>query len=140
LQTRKHTAWEKNRKFGDVFGGRVSPKLTDRVFKRYHNFEPPIKGESTPIFIVDNPSRDFYFPVTVEDVKLTIDQLPKSHTEFLTHIWLQKIKRTDYLNGESFQGCLICGSGVKLIVLHPFPIDNKMRLGRVKPQRKILNY
>jgi len=75
----------------------------------------------------------------VEDVKHVIARLPKAHTAHLTHVWLQKIKKVDYLAGETYQGSFICGSGVNLIVLHPFPVDLKMRLGPKKPLRKILN-
>lgn len=36
-QSRKETAWKKNRKFGDVKGGRMRPKLADNIFNRQHN-------------------------------------------------------------------------------------------------------
>lgn len=140
MQTRKHTAWKKNRKFGDVMGGRKRPKLADNIFNRQHNLTAPKEGEEKPIFIVDNPSRDFYFPLTEDEVKETLRRLPKDHTEHLTHIWFQKIKKTDYLEGKTFQGSFICGSGVYLILLHPFPTDNKMRLGTTKPLKKTLNF
>lgn len=140
MQTRKHTAWKKNRKFGDVMGGRKRLKLADNVFNRQHNLTAPTDDEEKPIFIVDNPSRDFYFPVTVDEVKKVLKQLPKEHIDHLTHIWFQKIKKSDYLNGKTFQGSFICGSGVYLIVLHPFPTDNKMRFGKTKPIKKILNF
>ena len=140
MLSKKLTAWKKNRKFGDVYGGRNFPKLADKIFNRKHNLLPPNSTEETPIFINENPSRDFYFPITIDEIKLTLAKLPIEHTEHLTHIWLQKIKKSDYLNGDTFQGCFICGSKVYLIVLHPFPIDNKMRLGKIKPENKTLNY
>lgn len=140
MQTKKHTAWKKNRKLGDVMGGRKRPKLADRIFRREHNLTAPTKGVATPIFIVDNPSRDFYFPVTMDEVKETLKRLPDEHTAHLTHIWFQKIKKADYTAGETFQASFICGSGVYLIVLHPFPLDNKMRLGKLKPTKRILNF
>ena len=140
MQTRKHTAWKKNRKFGDVIGGRKRLKLADNIFHRQHNLQAPKDGDETPIYIIDNPSRDFYFPMTVDEVKETLLKLPADQTDHLTHIWFQKIKKTDYLDGQTFQGCFICGSEVYLIVLHPFPTDNKMRLGKTKPLKKTLNY
>ncbi|MFV1884640.1 MAG: hypothetical protein ACMZ7B_09145 [Balneola sp.] len=138
MRNRKETAWKKSRKFGDVKGGRMRPKLADNIFNRQHNFLPPTDGQETPIFIVDNPSRDFFFPVTVEEIKNTLDKLPEDHTENLTHIWLRKIKKKDYENGDTVQGSFICGSGVSLIVLHPFRIDLKMRFGDSKPGQKKL--
>ncbi len=140
MLTRKHTAWKKNRKFGDVWGGRNSPKLADKIFNRQHNLTAPKSDETTPIYIVDNPSRDFYFPVTIDEIKTTLNKLPKKHTDHLTHVWLQKIKKTDYTNGDTFQGSFISGNKVYLIILHPFPTDNKMRLGKNKPFKKTLNY
>jgi hypothetical protein len=73
MQTRKHTAWKKNRKFGDVMGGRKKPKLANNIFNRQHNLTAPNEELETPNFIVDNPSRDFYFPVTVDEVKETLN-------------------------------------------------------------------
>ena len=140
MLTRKHTAWKKNRKFGDVFGGRTFPKCVDKVFNQQHSLSPLCDNQKRPVFITDNPSKDFYFPVTIEDIKAILDQLPAEHTCHITHIWLQRIKKTEYENGDTFQGCFICGSGVYLVVLHPFPIDNKMCFGQTKPSRKVLNY
>lgn len=140
MQTRKHTAWKKNRKFGDVMGGRQRPKLADNIFNRQHNLTAPQAGEEKPVFIVENPSRDFYFPVTVDEVKDVFARLPKAHTDHLTHVWFQKIKKKDYVDQQTFQGCFIAGSGVYLIVLHPFPVDNKMRLGKRKPTLGLLRY
>lgn len=117
--------------------GRKRPKLPDNVFNRQHNLTAPNEGQETPIFIIDNPSRDFYFPVTIEEVKEKLSRLPKDHTDHLTHVWFQKIKTTDYLDGKYFQGSSICGSGVYLIVLNPFPTDNKMRSGKNKPLKKV---
>ena len=68
-QTRKETAWKKSRKFGDVKGGRKRPKLADNIFSRQHNFQAPSTGEETPIFMLDNPSRDLFFPITIVEIK-----------------------------------------------------------------------
>lgn len=72
----------------------------------------------------------------------TVDpkKLPKEHTEHLTHIWLRKIKRIDYLKEDSLQGCFIVGSGVFLIILYPFPKDNRMIFSKKKPLQKSINY
>lgn len=121
-------------------GGRKSPRLADKIFNRKHNLTTPGEGDEKPIFIIDNPSRDFYFPVTVEEVKRVIGSLPGKHTAHLTHIWFQKIKKSDYLNGDTFHGSFVCGSGVYLIIIHPFPADNKMRFGKTKPLKKTLNF
>jgi hypothetical protein len=140
MQTRKQTAWKKSRKFGDVMGGRMRPKLTDNILNREHSLLPPTEGQEMPIFIVDNPSKDFYFPVTIEDIKATLNILPIEHRKFLTHIWLQKVKKNDYLTGEMPQGAFICGSKVYLIKLYAIPKNNKMAFGQVKPSNKALTF
>ena len=41
----------------------------------------------------------------------------------------------EYEKEGSYQGCFICGSGVNLIVLYPFPTDLKMDFGNKKPSQ-----
>jgi len=138
MLNRKETAWKKSRKFGDIKGGRTKPKIVDGIFNRMHDFLPPSEGQELPIKIMDNPSRDFFFPATMDEVMETLRKLPKSHTENLTHIWLRKFKKSDYESHRTVQGSFICGSGVNLIVLYPFPIDLKMKFGKRKPSKKRL--
>ena len=139
-QNRKETAWKKNRKFGDIHGGRIRLKCADGIFNRKHSLLPPTPDQETPIFIVENTSRDFYFPVTIEEIKDTLRKLPKDHTKYLTHIWLDKVKKSEYLKGESLQGQFICGSKVYLIKLYAVPTDNKMIFGQTKPTSKQLSF
>lgn len=139
MHTRKHTAWKKSRKFGDVKGGRNFPKITDNIFNRAHSLQRPSPHDETPIFMVDNPSKDFFFPITVEDIKQVLATLPPSHSESLTHIWLRKVSSKDY-EKYSTQGMFICGSGVNLIVLFPFPRSLKMQFGKKKPPKKLLKW
>lgn len=140
MQNRKETAWKKSRKFGDVKGGRKYPKITDNIFNRQHNLEPLLPFEASPKFVVDNPSRDFFFPVNVNEIKDFLKQLPIKHVELLTHIWLRKISTKEYNNEGNVQGCFISGSGVRLIVLHPFPKHLTMNFGRKKPVKRILKW
>lgn len=139
-QNRKETAWKKSRKFVDVKGGRTRPKLADKIFNRQHNFAAPKENEETPIYIVDNASRDLYFPVTVNEIKEFLSKLPSEHTENITHIWLRKMTNKEYESEGRYQGCFICGSDVNLIVLYPFPRNLKMNFGNKKPSNKILKW
>jgi len=124
-QHRKTTAWKKNRKFGDIHGGRMRLKCADGIFNRQHNLQPPTADQERPIYIIENPSRDFYFPATIEEIKEVLSKLPIDHTKHLTHIWLDKIKRSDYLKGTTIQGQFICGSSVYLVKLYAVPTDKK---------------
>jgi hypothetical protein len=134
--SRKETAWKKNRKFGDVKGGRTFPKITDKIFSRQHSLQKPNEHDELPIFIKDNPSKDFYFPVNEPEILEKLSQLPNDYRENITHIWLRKVDKEDYKNHDSFQGMFICGSRVNLIVLSAFPKDLKMFFGTKKPLKK----
>ncbi|WP_259320494.1 hypothetical protein [Bacteroides intestinalis] len=92
-QSRKQTAWKKSRTFGDVKGGRRWPKLKDNIVKRKHSLLKPSEFDELPIYMVENPSKDFYFPITIDDIKNVLAQLPPEHVEGLTHIWLRKTNK-----------------------------------------------
>jgi hypothetical protein len=131
--SRKETAWKKSRKFGDVKGGRRWPILVNKIFNRQHSLERPCEQDELPIFIRDNPSRDFYYPIEEKDIREHLNQLPSELTSGITHIWLH---RTEI--DEKFQGMFISGSGVNLLVLNAFPKDLRMNFGNRKPTLRIL--
>lgn len=136
--SRKETAWKKNRKFGDVKGGRRFPKITDKIFNRKHSLKKPSSTDELPIFITDNPSKDFYFPVSEDEILERLSKLPNEHREKITHIWLRKIKKEDYENCEETQAMFICGSDVNLIILNAFPTNLRMIFGNKKPTKRTL--
>lgn len=139
-KNRKETAWKKSRKFGDVKGGRMKPKLADNIFNRQHSLLAPSENVETPIYMLDNTSRDMFFPITINEIKEVLNKLSDHHTDNITHIWFRKMKKNDYEKKESCQGSFICGSGVNLIVLYPFPTDLKMKFGNKKPNYKTLKW
>jgi hypothetical protein len=130
---RKQTAWKKSRRFGDIFGGRARRKITDGIFRRAHSLNPPGPHDSIPIFIVDNPSREFFFPLTPDEIKKELCNVPKLDWSKITHIWERRFKKTEYEAGELPLAEFICGSGVQLIVLYPWPNDLRLPLGPKKP-------
>jgi len=136
-RTPKETAWRRNRKFGDVHGGRTRPRLVDNVFNRQHSLQPPGPHDERPITITDNPSRDFFFPVTADEVLATLRSLPSDHVATLTHVWLRRVRKRDFAAAP--QASFICGSGVRLVVLYPWPRDMLLRLGAKEPQGRALN-
>ena len=73
------TPWKKSRTFGDVYGGRTYLKLADKVFNRAHSIERPGANDVLPIVLQDNPSRDFFFPLTADEVLAAIKGLPASN-------------------------------------------------------------
>jgi hypothetical protein len=126
----KQTAWKKSHTFGDIFGGRMSRKIPDRIVRRAHSLRPPSPQDETPLLIVDNPSRDFYFPLTPNEIRHELSHLPKCDWSEITHIWLRRFKKAEYAAAELPLAEFICGSGVRLIVLYPWPYDLRMPLGK----------
>ncbi len=59
--------------------------------------------------------------------------MPKRDWSRITHIWERRFKKTEYEIGELPLAEYICGSGVRLIVLYPWPEDLLMPLGEKKP-------
>jgi hypothetical protein len=94
LTNKKQTAWKKNRKFGDIYGGRSKPKITDSIFRRLHSISPPTLQDRLPIYIVDNPSRDFFFPLQPNEIEIELERLPVEDRSQITHIWLRRCKKS----------------------------------------------
>ena len=132
----KQTAWKKNRNLGDKMGGRWRLKLKDNIFAREHSFEAPSEFEETPIFIVENASKNYYFPIGVDDIKAFLGQFPKEETDSITHIWLRSKTHKSWKDSIAEY---ISGSGVYLITLYPRTVDNKHYLGKNKPTGKSLH-
>lgn len=134
-QSRKQTAWKKSRTFGDIKGGRRWPKLKDNIVKRRHSLLKPSEFDELPVYMVENPSKDFYFPITIDDIKKCIST---------TSTWT--CRRSDtYLvtknnKKEKYQGVYTVGSGVRLITLYPFPKSNQLILGKERPTHKLLTW
>lgn len=142
MQSRKDTAWKKSRKFGDVKGGRMRPKLADNIFARAHSLQRPPEGVDLPIFINDNPSRDFFFPIGSSEILRELAHLPRRDWRGITHIWFRRFKKTEYEANELPLAEFSCGSGVRLITLYPWPRRLEWCHGYKKPpaaMRRVLD-
>ena len=103
---RKTTAWKKNRKFGDVYGGRVHPKHADNIFKKCHSLKRPADGDALPILMQDNPSRNFFFPIDVHEAAEALKALPTREYSGITHIWCRRLKQSEFNRGTQPLGCI----------------------------------
>ena len=137
MQTRRETAWKKSRKFGDVKGGRTRPKIPDNIFARAHSLQRPAPGQPLPIFVSDNPSRDFFFPIGQAEVERELAHLPRRDWTTITHIWFRRFKKSEYERSELPLAAFTCGSGVRLITLYPWPADMEWQHGRRKPSAEL---
>ena len=110
-------------------GGRCRRKLDDNIFARLHSFKRPTEFDELPVIAVDNPSRDYYFPVTPDEIRAKLSSLPQA--DIVTNVWLRKHnKKEDYIVDA------IKGSGVCLITLYPLLKDHRHYMGRKKPENK----
>lgn len=132
------TPWKKSRTLGDIYGGRERLRLNDNIFQRAHSLSKPSEDEDIPLLIQDNPSRDFFFPISAEEANEAIQALPNDDSAGLTHIWLRRINKIDFERGRLPLAEFICGSGVRLVVLYPFPKSLIMDLGNKKPSARKL--
>jgi hypothetical protein len=137
--SRNPTPWKKSRTLGDIYGGRERRKFADNIFERSHSLERPSANDELPILLEDNPSKDFVFPLNGEEVVETLKALPKRDYAGITHVWLRRLKKQDYLGGSQPYATFSCGSGVRLITLYPFPHDLTYSFGRKRPPNATIN-
>jgi len=105
--------------------------MSDNIFARAHSLQRPSPDQALPILIQDNPSRDFAFPVSADDFAQALQNLPESHRRGITHIWLRRAPmRTRKLDTPLAE--FVCGSGVRVIVIYPWPTDGRMYIGHNK--------
>jgi hypothetical protein len=136
---RKYTAWKKSRKFGDIYGGREHLKLRDNIFARAHSLKAPELDDELPILIQENPSRDFFFPLTREEALDVLKSLPKSDYEGITHLWLRRAKKKEFTKGTLPLAEFVCGSGVRAIILYPWRRDLVQEFGERKPSSRVIS-
>jgi len=140
MQTRKQTAYRKSRKFGDVYGGRVRQKIPDNIFQRAHSVSRPGPLDELPIVMRDNPSRDFFFPVMPEEALQALKKLPQRDVETITHLWFRRVNKRDYGEGTVPFAEFCCGSGVRMVVLYPWPTTLRLNYGTTRPPASTLNW
>ena len=114
-------------------GGRERLKLDDNIFARKHSFHAPTGFDEVPILMIDNTSRDYYFPVSPDEIKTALSNLPNS--DIVTHIWLRKHNKKKDSIVE-----FIKGSEVYLITLYPLLKENRHFLGKDKLQEKDIRW
>ena len=138
MRSMNQTPWKKSRTFGDIHGGRSRRRMTDNIFRRLHSLKTPGSREILPILIEENPSRDFYFPISATEACDVLAGLFCSQNEGLTHIWLRRDKRSSVPSADHPLAEFICGSGVRVVVLYPWRRDLRLPLGASKPTQKTL--
>ncbi len=139
MKRRTPTPWKKSRTYGDIHGGRTRRRMADNIFARAHSLQRPSAEQRLPLRLQDNPSRDYVFPVSVDEVAAALEQLPPAHREGITHLWLRKRSPRRGGDGQALAE-FICGSGVRVVVLYAWPADGVLALGRRKPQAREVSH
>ena len=134
----KTLQWKKNRKFSDIHGGRKQLKLSDNILYRFHSLKKPAEHDELPILLEDNPSRDFFHPISALEASEAISHLPNNNGEGITHIWCRRLKQSEYDRRERNLAEYICGSGVRLVILYAWPKNMELTWER-KPQQKFVS-
>lgn len=135
---RKATAWKKNRQLGDIAGGRRRLKLENNILRREHSFTAPSLQEEIPILMQDNPSRNFYFPITAIEARDYLRTFPTENIEEITHLWLKRLKVKEYDLPDRPLAEYIWGSRVHLIVLYPWARNGLLHFGNRRPSAGVL--
>jgi len=136
---RKLTAWKKSRNFGDIYGGRTRRRMEDNIFSRAHSLKRPVPDQELPVLIEESPSRGFFFPLEANEALTALKALPKRDYEGITHIWLKRVKAAEYDSGSLPLAEFICGSGVRALVLYPWPKNLCQNFGQRKPSKRTLS-
>lgn len=139
MQNRKQKAWKKSRKFGDVHGGRKWPKVKDKIINRVHSLKPPTPHQELPIIMMDNPSKDFFYPIHPDEVLAAMKHLPSSHLEGITHIWFKRAKKSDYIKRKYPLASYSFIAEVVVIIFYPWPKHMRLYFGKKKPSKRTLN-
>ncbi len=119
----KHTAWKKSRKFGDSQGIAAWTKKR-RLYIPYLQL-PSTVGHKGPILIENKPHRDYFFPVTGEEVMARLKQLPEEDIRGITHVWLRHMRPKQHERPFA----AYC-TGYRAIVINPWPRSSQWQLGR----------
>jgi hypothetical protein len=134
----KFTAYKKSRTYGDIHGGRKRLRLRDNIFARKHSLKRPGANDCLPILMEDNPSRDFFYPITIMEANEALKRLPAEDFNGITHIWFRRIIKSEFSNQLPPLAEFVCGSGVRVIIIYPWRRDLIQEFGRTKPSKKLL--
>lgn len=133
MAQKKQTRWEKNNLVGGAASGRTHLATADKVFDRVRTIDAPHPRDKLPIYFTDTVPKDMFFPIDEQDIRDTLDKLPKEDVKGITHIWLRKAKASDFRNGRIPLAEYIAIDGVNLIAFYPWPEHMRMPLTKKLP-------
>jgi hypothetical protein len=130
----RHTPWKKSRTYGDNYGGATGHRDSDNIRSRLHSFHAPSEFETLPIFRQDNPSREWFHPLSAENIHSALNALPSDYHGDVTHVWMRR-NTTIRNQSNEYVSDAIYGSGVSLITVYPTRTNLIRRHGLQKPSQ-----
>lgn len=129
----------RNKNIGKTQGGRVkdgsaSEKLS-RIFSR--QIWARLSNEEVKdgyIVIEENPSRDFFHPVTEGEIRKTLDRMPNKLTEHLRAVVMPRLTVADKRRGVEAKRRYSC------IILNPFPNSLRLFWSTIPPKKKAVQH
>ncbi len=121
--------WRQNRRAGQARAAEAAGRSYDYI--PAHQLPTPT-DDGELVLIENRPHRDYYFPVTGNEVVARLRQLPADEIEGITHVWLRRMRPSDL--GRPL-GSYTSGPGFAVITLYPWPRDRTWPAGRGKPHR-----
>jgi len=121
----------RNKNIGKTQGGRVKDGVAAEKQSRWFPqslwrqlSEAPRKGL---VVVTENPSRDYYYPCSAEEVRAVIARLPSEYSQHLRAVIFRRISRRDQARGTEAYRRMRC------IVLNAFPVSNEIDWGKSPP-------
>lgn len=133
------TPWKKSRTYGDIYGGRERHRFSDDIVMRAHSLQKPGLNDQLPLLIEDNPSKNFYFPLSIDETIAALKSLPNEDFEGITHVWLRRVPVEEQKRDGKLFGQFISGSGVRLIIMYAWPKSGKINYGTKRPNNPHVN-
>ena len=129
----------RNKNIGKTQGGRVkdgsASEKSSRLFPR-HIWARLSNEEIEEGYIVieDNPSRDYFHPVTEDEIRKTLDRMPNKLTEHLRAVVMPRMTVSDKRRGVEARRRYSC------IILNPFPCSLRVFWSATPPQKRAVQH
>ncbi len=130
----------RSKKIGLTQGGRVTDGVAEEKHSRKFDEQnvwwalSNLPEEQGLVFIIENPSRDYYHPCTEEEIRRTLKLLPRRDSKHLKAVVFKRPSADDVSRGVEARRRYSC------VLLNAFPVSNKICWGEKPPSQKIRSH
>ena len=132
-------AIRRNKNIGKTQGGRVkdgsASEKPSRIFSR-HIWSRLSEEEIEECYMVieDNPSRDYFHPVSEDEIRKTLDRMPNKLTKHLRAVVMPRMSVSDKRRGVEARCRYSC------ITLNPFPKSLRVFWSKNPPKKRAVQH